>query len=130
MSWHRKCKVATNWNEWGPQSRNQKSEICLFNPFINYIEYFLIYIYFQKYGSGRYRFNITKKGWWSLVPKPLSCHASTLIIVPHVYYMCNRHIIHVCWDNYKCNICIVVIYYQCNSNTCNTCVYATHELHV
>ncbi len=25
--------------------RNQKSEICLFNPFINYIEYSLIYIY-------------------------------------------------------------------------------------
>ncbi len=25
--------------------RNQKSEICLFNPFISYIEYSLIYIY-------------------------------------------------------------------------------------
>ncbi len=25
--------------------RNQKSEICLFNPFISYIEYSIIYIY-------------------------------------------------------------------------------------
>ncbi len=26
-------------------NRSQKSEICLFNPFISYIEYSLIYIY-------------------------------------------------------------------------------------
>ncbi len=45
-------------------NRNQKSEICLFNPFISYIEYSLISIYKQQ--SPMYNcqhFTFTYKGY-------------------------------------------------------------------
>ncbi len=38
-----KCEVFQY--HWSSEIRNQQSEFCLFNPFTNYIEYYLIYIY-------------------------------------------------------------------------------------
>ncbi len=45
-SLHKCCPRARNFDaEFYSEIRNQKSVICLFNPFISYIEYSLIYIY-------------------------------------------------------------------------------------